>query len=793
MDGKNNETKKSVKQLLGEYLGIYFESLPKTRDELIDALPTVLKKVGLAFGNVILGQLFGSMALAYSAIPLGTAYLCSAKKYVGFVYIGLALSAATEKTGLALPLFLIYTALFIARVLVYRTFGGSGERFQLFEEGVGYRIIEGFSASLLISVYRAASFGFLYYDLFGGIFEVITVPLLIYVYEFVFNDRYKFSVKREIGLGAILGSVIIALKDVYFYGFGLSLAAATVIALYVSKSAGAVRGGVYGLFGGMVCNVALSPVLAVMGLIAGGLWRLGAAAALSVSCFAGIVCSIYAEGWNSITLYVPELLCAVLLFYPFAFFGWLPRMKLYTDGLKPSDDADVSAMLADKRRRDTEKRFNDLSDAFTDLSKVFYTLSDRSGRPGAVDTRRICDEVCDSYCPKCFYRNVCWEREYSSTRDVFAKVAKALRDRGYVEEGDVAEYMRERCRNVDRIVEGINDGHAELLESMIKQNRTEVFAMDYESMAHLLTSAVKANCNEFLPSEHLMKKLSEASVHMRFFARNLCVYGKRKLTVVAGGITPESMKMPADEIKKCFENVCETVFDTPVFQVEGDYVTMTLEAARRFSIECAASSNTKENERLCGDLVCMFENGNDYFYSLISDGMGSGREAALTSRLCGIFLKKMLAAGNSKPVAMEMLNNFIRSKNTECFSTVDLLEIDLLNGVACFLKSGAVASYVMRGDKLFRIASNTMPVGITKEINAEEVKFALMDGDVIVMVSDGVGQSNEDTVRVSNILTYSWEDDLQKMADKILHSALENSARSDDISVGIIRVKSLAA
>ena len=127
-------------------------------------------------------------------------------------------------------------------------------------------------------------------------------------------------------------------------------------------------------------------------------------------------------------------------------------------------------------------------------------------------------------------------------------------------------------------------------------------------------------------------------------------------------------------------------------------------------------------------------------------------------------------------------------KNTDCFSTVDLLEIDMLTGKASFVKSGAVASFIMRGDKIFRIASNTMPIGITKEINAEEVKFDLAIGDVIVMVSDGVGQSTEDTVRVSNLLTYSWEDDLQKMADKIKESAKESSGRSDDISVGVIKI-----
>ena len=68
---------------------------------------------------------------------------------------------------------------------------------------------------------------------------------------------------------------------------------------------------------------------------------------------------------------------------------------------------------------------------------------------------------------------------------------------------------------------------------------------------------------------------------------------------------------------------------------------MTLEAAQRFKAEYAASSDTKKDEKFCGDMICMFDNDSDYFYSLISDGMGSGKEAALTSRLCGIFLKKM--------------------------------------------------------------------------------------------------------------------------------------------------------
>ncbi len=791
MDGKKTDGKKSVRLIFGKTMGRIYDSLPKTWAEASKMLPTALKRAGLMAGNVILGQLFGSMALAYSAIPLGTAYLCASKKYVVWAYLGLIFSALTEKTGMALPLFLIYTAIFIARILIYRGIGMPEKSFGLFGEDARYKILCGFGGSLLISSYRAATFGYLYYDIIGGLFEIIAVPVLIKLYDYAIDACYKFSVKREIGLLALLSSVVLALSDIYIYGFSMGAIAAAAIALYISKRAGSMRGGIYGLICGLFCDVALAPVFAIIGMTAGALWRIGTAAALSTSCIVGIICGIYVDGWHSLTYFVPEFLCISVLFLPFAQFGWLPKLKIYSENVCPTDDADMSLMLAEKRQKDTEKRFEALSTAFSDLSEVFYTLSDRVRRPGIIDSQQICDRVCDKYCTNCLFKGTCWEKEYSSTRDVFSKIAKVLCDRGYVETKNVPEYMAERCRNMDRMVEKINLEHAHLLEDMIKQNKTEVFAMDYEAMAHLLTEAVKINCEEFLPDEALRDKLAEACRHIKFRSRNICVYGKRKRSVIAGGVDPVSMKLSANEIKTAFENICGAKLTNPSFELEGDYLTMTLESSRRFGIDCAAASNTKENERFCGDLICMFENGHDYFYSLISDGMGSGREAALTSRLCGIFLKKMLMAGNSKPVAMEMLNNFIRSKNTECFSTVDLLEIDLLNGRASFVKSGAVASYVIRGDKLYRISSNTMPVGITKEIIAEEVNFELENNDLIIMVSDGVGQSADDLIRVSELLASMEKADLQKMADMILLNAVEGCDRSDDVSVGVIQVKEI--
>ncbi len=790
MDAKKQDNR-SIKSLANKYIGMYIEGIPKNKNEIKKAIPHILLKIGKALGTVFLGYIFGARTVAFSAIPLGTAFLCSRKTNVTPAYIGLLFSAITEKTGLALPLTLIYTALYVLRILLWRTSENEKNSFPLFSEAISIRMAEGFCASLLISMYRAAAFGFLYYDILGGIFEIVSVPIFVRLFTLAEEEKYKYTSKGEIGLLSIMVMTVFSLKNIHLFGFSLAATATILITLYVSKTAGFTRGGIYGLICGLAYNAVMSPVYAICGITSGLLWNIGVSAASALTCIVGIICGIYVNGWETLSSYAPEILCASVVFIPFAKYNLLPKLSVYSTGNMLSDEAEQNALLTEKRQRDTELRFEALSSAFAELSEVFYTLSDRVRRPGIIDTKQICDEVCDMYCPKCVFHRVCWEKEYSSTLDVFSKISKELCDTGYVEKGNVERYMLQRCRNMEKIIDRINDSHAKLLENRIKQNKTEIFAMDYESMSHLLKSAVKTNSKEFIPDVKLCENLRRASRHMNFSAHNICVYGNRKLSIVAGGVDISKVKMSANEIKTCYENICGIKLTTPKFDIDGEYITMTLEAAKRFRTEYAAASNTKKNEKFCGDMICMFDNDEDYFYSLISDGMGSGKEAALTSRLCGIFLKKMLVAGNSKPVALEMLNNFIRSKNTECFATVDLLEIDLLKGRAGFIKGGAAASYILRGDKIFRISSNTMPVGITREINAEEVKFDLEDNDVIVMVSDGVGQSAEDMVRVSNILTYSWEDDLQKMADKILKNAVSSCKRSDDVSVGIIRVKEI--
>ncbi len=188
---------------------------------------------------------------------------------------------------------------------------------------------------------------------------------------------------------------------------------------------------------------------------------------------------------------------------------------------------------------------------------------------------------------------------------------------------------------------------------------------------------------------------------------------------------------------------------------------MTLSSLPLFEVEYAGRQITKENEDYCGDSVSFAESDEGYSYCFICDGMGSGREAALTARICRIFLEKMLACGNKKSTTLEMLNMIIAGKGVECFATVDLLEVDLMLGTASFIKSGATPSYVIRGESLFKIASSTAPIGIMPRLVAEMTEFDLRDGDIIVLSSDGIAAN--DTPDGDGGL---WLSELLESADK---------------------------
>ncbi len=781
----------------------------------------IVKGVGI----MALSGLFGSSAAAFSSYPFGIAFLSVTDRYVGYSYLGLIASALANR-GYSLALAVIYTVVLMLRYAIGRLLCGTGpetakaKKSRLFSRAVGkasfpaakqkpfgesllLRCAVGCFAAFVFGLYRLISGGFLYYDLFGLLAGFILTPLTVLAISGVFYEHERFQGAAELSPFVLMFLSVYSLREYTVFGFSPGFMAALFITFVMASYRGSSRGCVMGLFAGLACGsiniyggaaayaltytLGAAPcVMAAAGLVLGWLWRISRISALACSAAAVLMLGLCVDGYDVLSRLIPDVCVTVAVFAPLTHYGLLPKLPVFTG--VGDNAADFLIPVLERKQNDFAARMNALSDAFAHLSEIVYSLSDRMRRPGVVDLKAVCDTAFEGYCKKCAISRICWDRECSSTLDAQSKITAELYAKGRIGFEDIPEHLRNRCPNTELIIDDINASCGKLVERLIKNDKTEAFALDYETMSKLLSEQIACGEAEYEIDEERTKNLRKTLKHIGLNPERAICYGSRRKRVVVGDVELAKVKMGADEIRTAVENTLEIPMGAPHFNIEGDTVTMTLDARRCFCAEVAKASSVKEFESANGDTAASFESRDDRFYALISDGMGSGKEAAITSKICTVFLERMLRAGNGKAVTLEMLNGFIKSRGNECSATVDLAEIDLITGEACFVKSGAAPSFVLRGGNLYKLQSKTVPIGIMPEPDAEKIRFELCRGDVIVMLSDGVAQSLEDGIWLANLLTYEWEDHLGTMAEKILDNAAINNKRSDDMTAVLIRV-----
>ena len=175
---------------------------------------------------------------------------------------------------------------------------------------------------------------------------------------------------------------------------------------------------------------------------------------------------------------------------------------------------------------------------------------------------------------------------------------------------------------------------------------------------------------------------------------------------------------------------------------------------------------------------------------ILSDGMGSGKEAALTSGVVVSLLRRLISSGADMECALKLLNRIVRSAGRECSATVDIAEIDLVTGEARFIKSGAAPSFVLRDGSIFRLQSKTVPIGIIRALDAEMIKFDVQLGDTVVMVSDGVARSYDEVPWLLDMMstdeTVLAGDERRAAMAVVSEAAIRGS--TDDITAGVVRI-----
>ncbi len=762
------------------------------------------------------GYLLGGCSLLFGAAPLGIALLCSADRKVLYIYAGLCLSAIGNENIIVLTA--AYTAALFIRVLTRMTIdqpdigsqgddGASGNTLgdilpRMFSENICLRMATACVSSFIIGIYMLVQGGFLYYDLYAAIFSMIASPAAALLYYGLFGedakkdgkDRSKFFM---LSFAALSVSLSFAARNTEIYGVSLSAFGVMFLTMYVCRRYGIVKGMAVGALCGLAYSVQLSPLFAFAALACGALWRVSVFFA-SISAFAvGIAWGLYAEGIAALTGLMPAILAAALLFAVLDKLFFEQQMAKQLEMVK--EESTVCKQIAENelgeiRLEAAEQKVKAMCEMFSSLSQLFYGLCDRMRKPALTDLRQICDRSFETCCTGCPMNGECWENDYDKTLAAVGSMSAVLHRNGKIEMSDVPQIFEERCGRIADIILEINHNSSLHAQQLLQCDKTEILAFDYESTADLLADIMSLEASEFEVCRDMSDKLCEKFTEMGIGIRQAVAYGDRRKGFIIRGDTGNIFTENRENVIAAVSDICGYPVRMSVRSFENGGAEACLTAEEKVKVSYAKRSvrSTAEDE-FCGDTVNIFENGNDCFYSFISDGMGSGRDAAFTSGLCSIFLQKMLSSGGRCDIALRMLNSFLRNKGSgslhECSATVDLMELDKLNGKAAFYKSGAAPTYVFRAGSLFRLSSHTVPVGIIRELDAKKISFDVEKNDIIIMVSDGVTQGREECPWLIDLLKASVSSEsLERISDLIVNRALNTASSPDDISVVVVKI-----
>lgn len=204
-----------------------------------------------------------------------------------------------------------------------------------------------------------------------------------------------------------------------------------------------------------------------------------------------------------------------------------------------------------------------------------------------------------------------------------------------------------------------------------------------------------------------------------------------------------------------------------------------------FRPEFAVSGVCRSGEFVSGDRGASFRDRWNHFYVLLCDGMGSGSMASRKSGQAVHTLTGLLEAGVAPDTALEMLNGFYILQEDSSFSTVDLLQLDLVSGLGVLYKWGAAPSYLKQEQRVETLGACDPPPGVEiARTHPSQQRLSLREGQTLIMVSDGA--FGDETLRRAGSFRGSGAKDL---AGYLVQNR-EDAA--DDATAAVVRLLPLA-
>lgn len=409
-----------------------------------------------------------------------------------------------------------------------------------------------------------------------------------------------------------------------------------------------------------------------------------------------------------------------------------------------------------------------------DSEKISCILSCRSGRADEVE------QISDKVCSDCQNKTICWYRNYEEKRRGFKKLLRndevAVENFPYelkdcLKKEELSEAFRKN--NLERIT-------AKLMDMRFSESRKLLFEQIKITEEIILSASEKINVRY---SETISKTVRAKLEKYGYKTSNIIAYYNRRNRLLIE-IYFELEEAPANCVR-----ICDLISDELKINLDftepmrsGREVRVRIFEKTKYNVQSCVQSMCAVNSSESGDTSDIFTDGIGSSYVVLSDGMGSGKSAALESKMVVSMFKKLIVSGVEYLSAIKLINSIMLNKSrNEAFATLDAVKIDMDTCGLVVIKSGASATLIRHKSQVIKITSPTFPIGIIQEAEAFSCEYEFERNDIIIMLSDGISENEYHFIKELLLR----KDDLKQIVSEICAKSekFTGGKRRDDITV----------
>ncbi len=746
---------------------------------------------------LIISFLLGRVSILDKLYPFGIAFIGAClifKKESRVIVLG---SIVGTLTSLGLKGFSYYIS--IAAIYLF---------FTRYKDNNKYSLVNAsFIVAGIFTLIRLAGLTFghtmLIYDMVLLIFEGILVFTMTYVFSFSMPiedlGRKDVSNEKMVCSFVTMALVLSGINSLSIFGASIKNIISIIAILLISYNQGIYAGGMTGIILGMIAyisNVEMPFIIAILGVggLLAGLFRdLGKSGAIIGFILGNGIISFYVNGLGTSFLTYKEIMVSSL-----GFILIYTKVENHITSLfKP--ESKVRKDFENRRFELIGNRFRNMAGLLDSLASTFSNTVEEDDVFSSYGVYTIVDDIITEKCRVCHLHGDCLNKSYYTTYySIFTALGvmeSEVEDRqekikdilDFCANDDLGIYL-DKAYSKYKEKKLFNDRLKEQRQVLIEQleglSRT-ISDMDMDIYSHstfnleleeLLEKEIKNKRYDLKDIVVAQLKDKDVEVYLEFTSKNTVDRLERIARIVSGAL---GYPMTADYTVGLLENTS----------------TLRLIKSNRFSSLTRAAVLPNSENGISGDNFT-FGDVDGASFIAISDGMGTGKRAGTQSARAIEILEKMMELNMDRDMTIKTINDILRTSSSfELFTTMDLAFIDLYKGKLHSVKSGASPTFLKGREGVRMINSQSLPIGLLKDVDFNIYDESIEDGDIIIMMSDGILESNQQRCDnpenwMKGVLESIKSQNPQTIADEILQVARIASRNEimDDMTVVVTKV-----